>query len=48
MCAFNFSDTPASFAHPRRAKGVRLTIGDSEMVDDEVRLGPYSALIIDI
>ena len=48
LCAFNFSDAGASFAHPRRAKRVRLALGESEMVDDVIRLGPYSALLADV
>jgi alpha-glucosidase len=48
LCAFNFSDTPGSFAHPRRAKRVRLALGEYELVDDVVRLGAYSALLVEI
>jgi alpha-glucosidase len=48
MCAFNFSDAPGSFAHPRIVKRVRLAVGEHEMEDDVLRLGPYSMLIAEL
>jgi alpha-glucosidase len=48
LCAFNFSDAPGSFAHPSRVKRVRLAVGEHEMADDVLRLGPYSVLIAEL
>ncbi len=48
LCAFNLSDQPGSFAHPRRVKAIRLAVGEVTAEDDVVRLGPYSGAIIAI
>lgn len=45
LCAFNLSGAPRDFAHAGRPRRVLLALGEFEITDSGVRLGPCSALL---
>ena len=48
LCAFNLTEEAAGFAHPGRVKRIRLAVGQHEIADGVVRLGPFSSVIAEI